>query len=122
MALSRRLALVLGAVAITALTLLYAFVDPASHLFPRCIFLTLTGLQCPGCGSQRAIHALLTGHLSQAWHFNALLVVSIPFIILLFIASWRKHTAPRLYNALNSIPAIAVVAIAVLLWFVFRNL
>lgn len=122
MALSRRLALASGAVALAAAALLYAFVDPAAHLFPRCIFLSLTGFQCPGCGSQRAIHALLTGHLSQAWHFNALFVASIPFIILLFVSSWHKQRWPRLYNTLNSTPAIAIVAIAVIAWSVFRNL
>lgn len=122
MHLSRKIALSLGAVTLVALALLYAFVDPSSHLYPRCVFLSLTGLQCPGCGSQRAIHALLTGHFSQAWHFNALLILAIPFIILLFFASWHKNRWPRLYNTLNSTTAITLTAIAVLVCFVLRNL
>ena len=53
---------------------LYA-VDPSrSHLYPVCPFHLLTGLECPGCGGLRALHALLHGRLEEALHFNAYLV------------------------------------------------
>ena len=56
-----------------------------SVLFPKCPFLLLTGLKCPGCGSQRAIHALLHLDLYSAFRHNALLLFSIPYIILLVV-------------------------------------
>lgn len=52
-----------------ALGVVYFFFDPAgSRLFPRCPFLSLTGLRCPGCGSQRALHSLLHGEIARAAH------------------------------------------------------
>ena len=57
----------------------YAFFDPARHsLFPQCAFHQLTGLDCPGCGGQRALHQLLHGNLIEAFRFNALLIMLMP--------------------------------------------
>jgi hypothetical protein len=50
--------------------------DPAtSSAYLPCTFHWLTGLHCPGCGGQRALHALLHGHLLDAMRFNALAVL-----------------------------------------------
>lgn len=55
------------------------FCDPArAPIYPPCLFHQLTGLSCPGCGSLRALHALLHGHWVAALHFNLLLVASLP--------------------------------------------
>ena len=39
----------------------------------QCWFYQLTGLYCPGCGSGRAVHALLQGQLRRAFGYNVLL-------------------------------------------------
>jgi len=53
--------------------------DPAHvAIYPVCLFHRLTGLNCPGCGSLRAIHQLLHGNVFEALRFNALLVLSLP--------------------------------------------
>lgn len=47
-------------VLLLGLAVLFFILDPNnSELFPKCIFHSLTGCYCPGCGSQRAIHSLL---------------------------------------------------------------
>jgi hypothetical protein len=43
-------------------------------LAPRCPLRTLTGWECPGCGSTRALSALARGDLAAAWRFNPLAV------------------------------------------------
>ena len=44
---------------------------PAEHTFyPRCVFKSLTGYECPGCGSTRAAHALLHGRVGEAFRHN----------------------------------------------------
>ena len=51
--------------------LLYAYERSGAEL--ACPFYRLTGLYCPGCGSGRAVRALLHGHLLQALSYNYLL-------------------------------------------------
>ena len=54
------------------------FFDPAKHgFYPICLFHSLTGLNCPGCGATRAAYQLLHGHLLRALHDNALFVLTL---------------------------------------------
>lgn len=72
--------LTLSLLGITGAILLRLF-DPAhSFIFPPCPVRYFTGLYCPGCGSLRAMHALLHGDLRQALAMNALTVTMLPFI------------------------------------------
>jgi hypothetical protein len=74
---------VIAAMCLTGLIglLLLRLFDPAtSGIFPPCPLRYVTGWYCPGCGSLRAIHALLHGDLRQAWAMNPLTVLFTPFI------------------------------------------
>jgi hypothetical protein len=54
------------------------FFDPARRgFYPICLFHSLTGLNCPGCGATRAAYQLLHGHLLRALHDNALFVLAL---------------------------------------------
>lgn len=59
---------------------LWKFTPGESALLPPCPFQMVTGFSCPGCGSTRAAHALLHGHLFQAFDFNPLLILFLPFL------------------------------------------
>ncbi|MBE7178600.1 MAG: DUF2752 domain-containing protein [Mucilaginibacter polytrichastri] len=73
---------------------IYFFADPAlSGFFPKCPFHSLTGLDCPGCGSQRAVHELLHGRLLLAADYNLLLVISLPLLLTYFLAQLFPRTA-----------------------------
>ena len=105
------------------LTVVYFVFDPAGNRwFPKCPFLWLTGLKCPGCGSQRAVHNLLHGELAAAFGYNALLVVSIPFVLLLAYAEWKRNSRPVLYNRLHRTWLVWACFVVVCLWGVCRNL
>lgn len=70
---------------VIAIFFVYYFFNPSHYsLFPKCPFHSLTGFDCPGCGSQRAIHALLNADIAAACNFNILLVASIPFLFIHF--------------------------------------
>ena len=60
-------------------TVVFVF-DPAHYPFPRCPLFVITGLYCPGCGSQRALHALLHGQLARAAGLNLLAVLCLPLL------------------------------------------
>jgi hypothetical protein len=99
---SRRLVapLALGAVTLCA-TAYVGLVDPndPGH-YPLCPTKALTGLDCPGCGGLRAVHALVTGDLVGALDHNAYVVlVVVPVAVAAWIAwlvrSWRGPAAPE---------------------------
>src|SRR5438445_13753970 len=59
--------------------LLYFIFDPTKvSIFPPCLLHQVTGLDCPGCGAQRALHQLLHGNLIAALRLNAMFVLSLP--------------------------------------------
>jgi len=65
-------------VALAAAVCLFVFDPTQVRFFPRCVFHQLTGLHCPGCGGQRALHHLLHGEFGAALHHNVLLVALLP--------------------------------------------
>jgi len=91
------------------------------HLFPRCPFRALTGLQCPGCGGTRVAYDLLHLDLAAAWRDNALLLLVAPAALWVLgrwlVASLRGRSYRM---ALGARGAVAAVAVAVT-WTVVRN-
>ena len=76
---SVRAALLLGAAAVFAAGALYLyFHDPYQYPLP-CIIKLLTGLYCPGCGAGRACFSILHGKFFDAFCYNPLLVILLPF-------------------------------------------
>lgn len=119
---SRIFVSVAAVAAVVAVVVIYVIFDPSvSSFFPRCPFLQLTGLKCPGCGSQRAVHALLHGDVCGAAQFNFLLVVSLPVIALYVFSELYKARQPRLYNLLNSPVVVWSIFAVVVLWWMLRN-
>ena len=119
----RSIVIAAAVVALIALALTYSAFDPsASRFFPRCPFLMLTGLKCPGCGTQRAIHSLLHGNFIAAVRFNALLVVSLPLLALYGYGELVRTRHPHFYRRINSLPAIIAVFVGVMLWWILRNI
>lgn len=86
------------------------------------MFKTVTGFDCPGCGSQRAIHALLTGNPVAAWHYNAAFMLSLPLILLLALTRLRPGLWPRLTRVLGSRFFILTLFFLFIAWTVGRNL
>ena len=113
-------ALVLVAV---AAVVLYVF-DPSEYvLMPKCPFKMLTGLDCPGCGFQRAMHALLHGHVAEAIRFNVFLVVAVPYLLALLVANFLCSTdrKTKMLSVLESRTAIWIYVVLYVTWMVIRN-
>lgn len=104
------------------LILIYAVFDPSSTWWmPKCPVYLLTGFECPGCGSQRAIHALIHGNLGQAFRENAFLIILMPFIALIAFAEISREKYPRLYRSISHPFVIISLLIAVCVWTFLRN-
>lgn len=114
-------------IALTTLLILlgaaYYFFDPAEAAWmPKCLWKSLTGTDCPGCGSQRMAHALLHGDIAGAWRANAFAVVVLPFIpFLIWLEKTRKRHW-RLYAALHRPASIYILLALILAWWLLRNL
>jgi len=107
-----------------AAAVVYGMFDPAeSAFFPKCPFLLLTGgLRCPGCGSQRAIHSLLHLEFKEAFLYNPLVIISIPFLILLAAAALVKESRPGFYNKVNSSLLSKTLLVIIIVWWIVRNI
>lgn len=88
----------------------------------RCPFKTLTGLDCPGCGSQRAFQALLKGDFATAWAYNPAALIAPPLAIFFIITEAGRDRWPRFHARMMSIWVIAAIGLAVIVWWVARNL
>ena len=104
--------------------LLVGLVDPTrTPIFPPCPFKALTGLDCPGCGTTRAVHQLLNGNLGAAMGFNVVAVLAVPLVLWW----WAAWALPRLGGPAVPRPAVPrrawpwVIA-ALTLFTVVRNL
>jgi hypothetical protein len=70
---------VVGLLSMAAAVVVLYFFDPeTAGFYPVCALHQLTGWQCPGCGSLRAVHQLTHGNIAGAWRFNPLLVAFLP--------------------------------------------
>jgi hypothetical protein len=79
-------ALVAGAAVASAGYVAVVNPDVPGH-YPTCPFYALTGYYCPGCGTLRAIHALLHGQVGQAFGYNVLSMAMLP-VLGYFWYSW----------------------------------
>ncbi len=118
----RRSAAICGIALLGAAFLL--LVDPAAAgWMPPCPFHALTGLQCPGCGSLRAIHSLLHGHGAQALAYNPLTCIGLPFLAGWWLWHARRAATGRAPAAPFIRPALLwSIAAVVFLFGIYRNL
>jgi hypothetical protein len=109
--------LVFGAVGVL---IFFAFDPTQVAIFPPCMFHQLTGLDCPGCGAQRALHQLLHGNILAAIRLNAMFVVSLP-LAAWFGSRWILRTSRGEPLSLNA-RWLWVYLAAWLVFGVLRNL
>ena len=101
---------------------LFVFEPGKTGFFPICLFRFFTGFTCPGCGTTRALHAILHGHFLTAFMLNPLFLLAIPFILFAFL----RYTLIVMRGGVpppNSLPAPYIYALffVVLSFWIFRN-
>ena len=101
---------------------LFAFEPGKTGFFPSCPFRMLTGFLCPGCGSTRAMHQILHGHIVAAFMLNPLLLLALPFLLfalLRYSVIVMRGGVPRP----NATPAAFLYALFVIIvsFWIFRN-
>lgn len=92
--------------------LLYCYNPLDEWFYPRCPFFSLTGWQCPGCGTLRGLHCLLHGHIVEAWGFNPAMMVAAPVLVILSVC--RKFARSAKFGW--------VILVAIVAWWIGRNM
>lgn len=108
---------------IVGIYFLYSFNPASSTFYVPCPFHALTGLYCPGCGSLRAVHQILHGHVAAAFGLNPLMILSLPFLGYSFLSycliGIRGRSLPHVF-----VPALFIWIYlgVVLLFWIMRNI
>ena len=111
-----------AAVAALGVCLLVNVVDPNEPgSFGTCPFLWATGLDCPGCGTLRALRAATRGDLALAADHNLLTLLLLPLLVAALVTWWQaeRGTRPDVLRLPWLAPALALV---VPVFWVARNL
>lgn len=89
-----------------------------------CVIHEVTGFYCPGCGITRMIFALFTGHIKEAFMYNQLLFIMLPFLIFYFAYELYLYITAKEDKILIRIPKYVyiILLVIVLAWGVIRNL
>lgn len=115
--------IILGIVGVGLLSLYFIY-DPSDfNFFPKCPLHATTGIYCPGCGSQRALHSLLHLDIAGVISHNllfipALILVSHHYALLFMEKRDGKQRKLPLYHP----KAPWVIFSVILLFWLVRNL
>ena len=121
---AKRLANVLVKLLVIAIVgIIYTNIIRSTGFWLPCIFRTVTGLKCPGCGISHMCIALLAMDFTSAWLANPVLLTVSPAIIYIAmkqIIAWIVFGKQKM----SKIDTIIVNALAVILilWGIVRNM
>lgn len=101
----------------------YAY-DPSNGetFFVGCISKSISGLDCPGCGSQRAMHELLNGNFIKAAQLNFLVYFIAPLLLFIFFKIILKPFNIILPDIIISTKWLISILVLIILFAVIRNL
>jgi Protein of unknown function (DUF2752) len=103
--------------AVAGAWVLYTYPPESVSFYPRCVFHAVTGLQCPGCGTTRALHHLLHGRVAEAFRLNPM-IFGVMGMFAFATPSFLRGETPRFVMQ----PWFAWTAlIVVVAWGVLRN-
>jgi len=115
--------IIIGVLVFFAILALYIYWNPSdSNIFPKCPLYSITGIYCPGCGSQRAAHQLLNGNVIEAVRHNYL--IALLFLVLLyqaFIFLMNNVLNRGVTNLLHKSKVTLSILIVIILFWILRN-
>ena len=102
----------------------YFSINPAtSQIMPKCPFHLLTGLDCPACGNQRALHHFLHGDWITAIKYNYFLAISVPYFLAVVVTTYGNKKYILLVRHWVQHPiVVGIFLVLSILWWVLRNI
>lgn len=122
----RKIIGILILILLAGLILVYRQYSPDDYgWFPRCPSKSLLGLECAGCGSQRALHHLLNGNLKAAFQENLLIIPFMIYMALGYGYGFIRNPGARLQGwqkLLFGKWAMRFIIVLVLAYTIYKNL
>lgn len=108
----------------TGLAVLFFVLNPNENIiFPKCVFNSITGYYCPGCGSQRAIHSLLHLNFAGVIDNNFLFLPTVLLIIYHYSFTFlNKIFGWKLPNFFYYKNTPWIIMVIIILFWILRNL
>ena len=104
---------------------IYKYFNPLQNdFFPKCPLWSITGVKCPGCGSQRAVHHLLNFELISALKENLLIVFGLPYLLIGFILKKIENPSIKLIQLRKLFygkRAMYLLFIIIIIYWIVRN-
>ena len=118
----------IGAVILALLLLglvFYFYQNNPAHsntIYSKCFVNNVTGFNCPGCGGQRALHALLHFNFKQAAQLNVFIFIFIPLLGYLFLKAILAPFQVQLPDLSPSYKSIIIILVLLIVFTIIRNL
>lgn len=115
---------IIGVLAFLGMLALYVFWNPSdTNIFPKCPVFAMTGIYCPGCGSQRAAHQILNGNIIEGIRHNYMIALLV--VVLLyqgFIYIMNEFFNKNIPNLLHKSKITNSILIIVIIFWILRNI
>lgn len=101
------------------------YLNPVDYIWmPKCPTKMIFGINCPGCGFQRAAHAFLHGHTKEALGYNLFFVVAFPYLIIVLICGLLRkgELRQKLTHIVESKSLTYGYVTLFFIWFFIRNI
>jgi len=107
---------ILGAVAVF-------YILAACGIGIPCLFRTVTGFLCPGCGNSRAAISLLKLDIPAALEYNPLFPLEFFYIAWVYILCCKNYLQGKRFSYQPPFPVMDIlILIAVAAWWILRNI
>lgn len=109
---------------IVIISLMYYFLNKYFNIGIPCLFYQITGLKCPGCGITRLIFSLIKLNFKQAFFYNPLVFILLPFIVFYIIYQEYLYITKKEDQIIKKIPSYIyyVLIIILIIYAIFRNI
>lgn len=116
--------LILSLLIIIIMLIFFLYLNKNYGFYIPCLFHKLTNLYCPGCGITRCIVSLLKGNISEAFKYNQLAFILLPFLTVYFIYKIYLYLTNSQDKIIKKIPNIIwiILLIITILFGILRNI
>ena len=120
---NKKIVVIWMVIAVSIVGCIYYLFNPSSTGWVwKCPVKAMTGYDCPSCGNQRLLHALLHGRIVEAFHYNPFTMLSLPYVIPLLLTLRSNKGFPLKIRRIVQAPvALYIYSGAICLWWVLRN-